>query len=81
MTKNRANKSAEHPPVGDERRSEPDIVELTSPDIVELASMESFPASDPPPWTLGSETHMGSTDATFDRQEPWGLDSEVDRRR
>jgi fumarate hydratase class II len=34
--------------------------QLTLPDEVETASQESFPASDSPPWTLGSETRIES---------------------
>ena len=45
MSKNRADKPAGRALALDRR--------ISDPDIVELASMDSFPASDPPPWTLG----------------------------
>jgi hypothetical protein len=66
MTDSASNKSAA-------RRPRPDQPKWRA-DIVELASLGSFPASDPPPWTLGASegTHLSqpsrSTDDTKTRR-------------
>jgi hypothetical protein len=52
MSKNLTGESADHEKPRDGQRA--------APDIVELASMDSFPASDPPPWTLGRAEHTPS---------------------
>ena len=45
----------------DDKPDDPKVGEM-SEDEIDDALKESFPASDPPPWTLGVEPHVHEND-------------------